>query len=214
LNLLRYLLAIPIELPSIAVISLVYLLFDIYPSVKSFSAMLKTPSFCLLWVYFAVSTTVAYGFLSINAFAKVQNLVGTELTKLTMIILAALMAATIFQSLSLKISDVKIVNLQSLIDNYRAQVLADILKKSAEYESKKVMNLGDQLAKRFGGDLDTLRTEYTQLLVYGGQTLKLAGEELTKLEAEANGLKLSVPTLLAARIARIDRARAETLLNR
>lgn len=176
--------------------------------------MLKTPSFCLLWLYFFVSTTIAYGFLSINAFAKVQNLVGNGLTKLTMIVLAALMAATIFQSLSLKISDIKIVNIQDLINNYRDQVLADILKKAAEHESKNVMRLGDRLYSKFYSDVNTLRTEYAQLLVYGGQSLEMAGQELTKLEADAVALKLSVPMLLAARIAKIDRARAESLLKR
>ena len=205
-------LAIPIEVPSIAIIALLYLLFDIYPAVKSFSAMFKTPSFLLLWLYFVVSTTIAYGFLLINAVAKVQGLVGTGLAKLTMVIIAALSAATIFQSLSLKIADIKIVNLQSLIDNYRPQVRADILKKSAEYESKKVMSLGDELSKKF--EVSTLRTEYAQLLMYGGKTLEVAGQELRKLESDARDSNLSRSTILAARIARIDRARAETLLKK
>ena len=93
--------------------------------------MFNTASFLLLWLYFAVSTLIAYCFLMTTAASKLQSYVAPPVAKLTGFVLAALGAATILQSFSLKLSDMKIVDVQHLIENYGTRVVADILKKSA-----------------------------------------------------------------------------------
>jgi hypothetical protein len=112
----NYLLQIPFAPSEIVLISFLYLFLDIYPTVKSIPAMLTTGSFYVLWITFSLLTAIAYFFLITTSISKVQGLVGTSGTKLTIIFLAALMGATILQSLSLKISDVKIVNLEALFE--------------------------------------------------------------------------------------------------
>ena len=183
---MSYLLQIPFEIPEIVLVSLLYLFLDIYPAVKSFRAMLTTASFLLLWATFSILTGVAYFFLMTTSVAKVQNLVGPTGTKLTIIFLAALMGATVLQSLSLKISDVKIVNLQALLDGYRGQVLADITKRNSQIERLSAFRLGDQLSKEFQNNVNDLAAEYSQLLLFTGQTSASAAQLVAALEQEAS----------------------------
>jgi len=208
-----YLLQIPFEIPEIVLVSLLYLFLDIYPAVKSFRAMLTTASFLLLWATFSILTGVAYFFLMTTSVAKVQNLVGPTGTKLTIIFLAALMGATVLQSLSLKISDVKIVNLQALLDGYRGQVLADITKRNSQIERLSAFRLGDQLSKEFQNNVNDLAAEYSQLLLFTGQTSASAAQLVAALEQEASDLKISKVKLIAGRIARLDGARGRQLLS-
>jgi hypothetical protein len=209
----NYLLQIPFTIPEIVLVSLLYLFLDIYPAVKSFRAMLTTASFLLLWATFSVLTGIAYFFLITTSVANVQSLVGPIGTKLTIIFLAALMGATILQSLSLKISDVKIVNLQALLDGYRGQVLADITKRNSQIEQLSAFRLGDQLAKKFQNNVNELAEEYSQLLLFTGQTKTSAAQFVAAIEQEATDLKISKVKLISGRIARLDGARGRQLLS-
>jgi hypothetical protein len=202
----------PLAVPTIAAITLILLSVDIYPSVKSFRGMLNTPSFLLFWLVSFLLTTVAYFFLMTTALVKIQGLVGVEATKLTAVLLAWLMQATILQSLSFKFSDVQIINLQSLIANYRAQVLEDITKKNSELERLAAFRIADRLSEKFIHDEDGLLEEYSQLLLYTGQSAESVAAVIAETEANANNLNISKIKLIAGRIARLDRARAKQLL--
>jgi len=201
------------EVYAIIGFSLLYLVYDLYPSVKSFRAMLNTVSFLLLWLYFAIVTGIAYGFLMTSALSKVESLVGVVFTKLTIFVIAALMAATVLQSLSLKIADVKIVNVQTLIENYRTQVLADILKKSAQREKLKAFHLGDRLSTKFRNKDRMLQEAYADLLTFSGRSVASIGQEIAHIQADATTLNISPVRLIAGRIVRLDSARARQLLS-
>jgi hypothetical protein len=208
-----YLLGIPRSIPAIALASLLILFVDIYPSVKSFMVMLRTASFLLLWLISFMLTMVAYLFLMTTSLAKIQGLVGPEGTKLTAILLAALMQATILQSLSLKISEVKIINLQALIDSYRTQVLEDITKKNSQRERLHAFHLADQLCQKFKDDVNGITEEYSQLLLATGQTQDSATQLVGTIEQNAKSLNISKVKLIAGSIARLDQARAKQLLS-
>lgn len=201
-----------LAVPTIAVISLILLSVDIYPSVKSFRGMLKTPSFLLLWVVSFLLTTVAYFFLMTTALVKIQGLVGLEATKLAAVLLAWVMQATILQSLSFKFSDVQVINLQALIANYRAQVLEDITKKNSESERLTAFRIADKLSAKFIGDERGIVEEYSTLLLYTGQSAESVTAVIAETETNANNLNISKVKLIAGRIARLDRARAKQLL--
>jgi hypothetical protein len=157
-------------------------------------------------------TTVAYFFLMTTSLIKIQGLVGVEATKLTAILLASLMQATILQSLSLKISEVKIVNIQALMDNYRAQVLEDITKKNSQIERLNAFDIADRLSEKFRDDENGIMEEYSQLLLYTGQTAESAAHLIGATEKAAHDLNTSKVKLIAGRIARLDRPRAKQLL--
>ena len=204
---------IPSEVYAVIGFSFLYLVYDIYPRVKSLSAMLNTASFLLLWVYFAIMTGIAYGFLSTSALSKVESVVGLAFTKLTIFVLAALMATTILQSLSLKISDVQIVNVQTLIENYRTQVVADILEKSAQMEKLRAFRLGDRLSKQFKNNGGMLQEAYADLLTFSGRPITSIGQEIADIQQDATILNISAVRLIAARIVRLDTGRAKQLLS-
>jgi hypothetical protein len=121
------------------------------------------------------------------------------------------MGATVLQSLSLKISDVKIINLQALLDGYRGQVLVDITKKNSEIERLSAFDLRDQLVKKFQNNVQELAEEYSQLLSTE-QTVASAAELVAAIEQEARDLKIPKVKHIAGRIARMDPARGRQLL--
>jgi hypothetical protein len=123
------------------------------------------------------------------------------------------MQATILQSLSLKISEVKIINLQALIETYRTQVLEDITKKNSQTERLRALRLGDQLSAKFRYDSDGLMEEYSQLLLSTGQTPQSAAQLVGAIEQNANALNISKVKLIAGSIARLDHGRGEQLLS-
>jgi hypothetical protein len=128
-------------------------------------------------------------------------------------LLAALVQATILQSLSLKVSDVKIINLQALIDGYRVQVLEDITKKNSQGERLQAFRLADQLCEKFRDNVDGIMEEYSQLLLYTGQTTESATQLVGAIQQNARDLNISTIKLIAGRIARLDHERAKQLLS-
>ena len=210
---MNHLLQISLTIPEIILVSLLYLFLDIYPQVKSFRAMLTTGSFLVLWATFSILTGIAYFFLITTSDAKVQSLVGPAGAKLAIILLAALMGATVLQSLSLKISDVKIVNLQALLDGYRGQVLADITKQNSQIERRSAFRLEDELSKKFENKVGELAEHYSQLLISTRQTSESAAQLVSAIEPDANRLRISQVRLLAGRIARLDPDRGRQLLS-
>lgn len=58
---------------ALALATLIYLIVDIYPNVKSFRAILQTGSFWLLWLIFVVLNLIAWGALEV-AMSKSQGL--------------------------------------------------------------------------------------------------------------------------------------------
>jgi hypothetical protein len=209
----NYLQEIPFAIPEVILVSLLYLFLDIYPSVKSFRAMLTTASFIVLWASFSALTGIAYFFLTTTSLSNVQGLVGPTGAKPTIILLAALMGSTILQSLSLKISDVKIINLQTLLDGYRGSVLADITRKNSEDEKLFAYRLSDKLAEKFKGRESDLFGEYSQLLLLTGQTAASAAQIISATENEVSALRISRVKHIAAKIVRLDPLRAKQLLN-
>lgn len=210
---MNYLLQISLTIPEIILVSLLYLFLDIYPAVKSFRAMFTTASFLVLWTTFSILTGIAYFFLMTTSMPKIQSLVGPTGAKLTVIFLAALMGATVLQSLSLKISDVKIINIQALLDGYRGQVLVDITKRNSEIERLSALRLGDQLGKKFQDNVNELIGEYSQLLLSTGQTVASAAQLVAAIEQEARDLNIPKVKHIAGRIARLDGGRGRQLLS-
>ncbi len=193
-------------------VSLLFLFLDIYPQVKSFRAMLSTGSFLLLWLVFSGLVGVAYLFLMKTSVGNIEAYVGGTGTKLTAIILSAVMGATIIQSLSLKISEIKIVNLQGLLDDYRRQVLEDITKRNSRIERRRAFLLGDQLVERFANHSDELRQEYCQILLF---TIPEDAENMhQRIEKDATAMKIDSVKLIAIRLARTDSDRAKQLLQK
>jgi len=123
---------------ALALATLIYLLVDIYPNVKSFPAIVQTGSFWLLWFVFVILNLIAWGAIEVAVGEKAQTWVGhPELADLLVIVMATLGTITIFQSFTLKMADVKVVDIGPLVDNYRRTVLAAVANKVRDLRRRK-----------------------------------------------------------------------------
>lgn len=190
------------ELPAILLASLVYLLFDTYPVVKSFRATFRAPSLFLLWVIMATLNLIAFGLLRVSARATVAGLVESPaLTTLTLVFLATIGTIGIVQSLTMKIADHRFLDVSKLIDGFRAIVLADISRIAADLERLRAMSVARALSQKL--DAAQRRREYASVMTFTGRP---------RSDVEAELQLLIDPRALAERIALADVGYAERLL--
>ena len=194
--------------------TLIYLLVDMYPSVKSFGAILRTPSFLLLWIVFSILNVLACAALKLAAGAKILAFLGDPaLANLMVVILSTLSTLTILQRFTLKIADYKFIDVGQLMESYRKRVLEDIANTVSTNARRTEQRLTDKLLAKFRNDVPTLRNEYASVMSFGGRTVTQIGQELTQLEQEAQAANLSFERLLASRIVKTDSERAKQLLS-
>jgi len=193
--------------------TLVYLLLDIYPSVRSFGAILRTGSFWLLWLVFVVLNLIAWGAIEVAIGTKAAAWVGRkDLADLLMIVLATLGTITVLQSFTLKAADVKVIDVGPLVDNYRRAVLAGVADKVRDIRRRKEQQIALAVAAKFSGKIPALRDHYHTAFSFGGKTTSQITADLTKLEADATAGGLSFEQLLAKNIVKADLSFAESLL--
>ena len=196
----------------IAVVALLYLLIDAYIIVKCFGASLATFSFWVLWIVYTFLSSIAYGFLKIAAGDTISSTVTPQFAQPTLILLAVLGTVGVVQNLTLRIGDIKFVDLGKFLDGFRSQVLENIAKKSAVGDRLSTMKVADDLWARYRYDLDKLRNEYAAIMTSMGRSLPEIHQELLQLEQETTAAKLSFGISLARRIAQVDLDRAKQLL--
>ncbi len=193
--------------------TLVYLLVDVYPVVKSFSGIVRTVSFVLLWAIFSILNVIAYAAWRLAASAKIQAVLGdASLTELTVIILSTLSTLTILQSFTLKVADYKFVDVGAWIETFRKRVLADIGEQVGKQTKINEQRVADLLYAKFQHNPQALRDEYANVMAFGGRTVAQIGQELTQLQQDAAAINLSFEKLLASRIVKADIQRAEHLV--
>jgi hypothetical protein len=195
--------------------TLVYLLVDIYPSVKSFIAILRTLSFWLLWLILSVLNIIALAAISVTAKPKLLSVLHDDsaLTTVTLIILSTLGTLSVLQSFTIKISDYKFIDVGMLLEAYRKSVLSDIGDTVTGVNRRYQQRLADKLFTQYGNDRQRLRDEYATVMSFGGRTVADIGQELDQLEQQAGAAHLSVERMLTLRIAKADTERAEQLLS-
>lgn len=198
---------------ALAVATLVYLLLDIYPRVKSFWAIGKTGSFWLLWIVFVFLNLIAWGGLEVAVGAKAKAWVGRpELAALLLIVLATLGTVTLLQSFTLKAADVKVVDMGSLVDNYRQAVLAAVAQNMMILCRQTEQKVALALAKKFLGNIQQLRSHYHCVFSFGGATTAQIGTDLNQLQQDAQAAGLAFEQILAERIVKADLPYARSLL--
>lgn len=193
--------------------TLIYLLVDMYPTVKSFSGIVRTPSFLLLWIIYSILNILSFAALKLSIGPKILAFLGDPaLATVMIIILSTLSTLTILQSFTLKIADYKFIDVGLLMEAYRKRVLDDIGNTVSTSTRRKELKLSDRVFAQFQANPQSLRDEYANVMSFGGRSLQEIGQELTQLEQEANANNLSFPRQLASRIAKTDPDRARQLL--
>jgi hypothetical protein len=200
------------EVGGVAGATLLYLVFDTYPIVKSFVATFRSGSFYLLWVILSILNLIAFGILRISAADKITKVVGESLAPMTLVLLATIGTIGILQSLTLKVADYKFVDVGRMIDGFRSTVLADINRKEADRVRLRSLAMAQKLSAKY--TLPTLRSEYAAVMTYQGRDAAQVGQELTQLEAVCEAARISFERAICERIAQADIRRAHELLFR
>jgi hypothetical protein len=192
--------------------ALLFLLVDIYPVVRSFSATFRTASFWILFVIFCVFNSIAYGAIRI-ADGQVAQKVGQGLgAALALVALATLGTIGVMQSLTLKISGYTFVDVGKWMDAFRGRVLEDISRRFADDQRLSTISLANKLSVEFAEYPAALRGIYVRLMMFGGRTPDDISKELDSLEKQTENSHLSFVEVLSTRIAQVDSAAARRLL--
>jgi len=200
------------EIGGVAGATLLYLVFDTYPIVKSFVATFRSGSFYLFWVILSILNLISFGILSIGLADKLAGTVGKSLAPMTLVLLATVGTVGILQSLALKLADYKFVDIGKMIDGYRTAVLADITRKEADRARLHSLDVAQKLSAKY--TLPILRSEYAAVMTYQGRTAAQVGQELIQLETECRDANLSFERAICERIAQADIRRAQEFLLR
>ncbi len=176
--------------------------------------MFRTLSFWLLWLILCVLTLLSYGVLKTTAGTKIANAFGPELATLATIVLAVLSSLTFIQSFSLKIADVKLLDVQKILESFRIRVLTNISSDNAKRESLKRMRIADKLHAQLQNDVQALREQYAQVLAQAGIEPPRIAVLLTDSEHEAKAASLSLARILAQKITEINTERASDLIRK
>lgn len=193
--------------------TLIYLLIDIYPAVRSFMAIMRTFSFWLMWLIFSILNLIAWAALKLATGEKIKTMLNNdELTAVALVILSTLSTLTIMQSLTVKIADLKFIDLGQLLEGYRRTVLADISKCVLLETQRGELSLARQLNDKYGKLTQVLRDEYASVMLIGGRTAADIGAELQALEKEAKASNLTFENILVQRLVKADMERARQLL--
>jgi len=190
--------------------TLIYLVTDTFPAVKSFSAPFRSGSFYLLWLILSVLNLISYGVLNLSFGQRISGTVGPSLAPLTMVLLATIGTIGILQSLTLKLADYKFVDVGKMLDGFKAAVVADIMRNDADRERLRTISVAHRLSQHY--TLDRLRTEYTSVMTYQGSNVSQVGEELAQLQKDCSAANTSFERAICERIAKSDLRRAEELL--
>ncbi|HMJ89933.1 MAG TPA: hypothetical protein VK530_08960 [Candidatus Acidoferrum sp.] len=190
---------------AVAFATLIYLIVDIYPSVRSFPAIVRTGSFWLLWFIFVVLNLIAWGALEVAVGAKAKTMVGRpELAALVLIVLATLGTITVLQSFTLKAADVKVVDIGPFVDKYRQAVLVAVAAKMSVLRRHDEQQIALLLANKFAGQTQALRDHYRFVFSFGQITTAQIVTDLATLEADAKKANLSFEQILAELITKAD----------
>jgi hypothetical protein len=144
---------------AVAGATLVYLVIDIYPSVKSFGAIVRTFSFWLLWIIFSLLNVIAWSALQLAAKDRIYGVLHDQaITSVVIVILSTLCTLTILQSLSIKIADYKFIDVSLLLESFRRTVLSDIGDRLAQNTRRSQQRYADRLLRKYQNNLQGLRT--------------------------------------------------------
>jgi hypothetical protein len=198
----------------VAIASFVYQVVDLYPATKSAQAMVRTFSFWLLWVVFSVINIIALAVIQVAAGKNIEQMVGGDplTSQVVVVVLSVLATYTIIQSFTLKIADIKFVDVNAVLDGLKQTVVAQILDQVIALNTAEQQKLSTRIQSKFKNDLPGLKNEFLNTMdsVYRGDIAKIV-QELHDMETQAVAAGLSFANILALRIAKADRSRAKIL---
>jgi hypothetical protein len=104
------------------------------------------------------------------------------------------------------------VDVGTIVENFRATVVDDISRQIASAQRKFAARTARQLVAVFKDRPAELRSELVRVMTFGGRDTAQVKTELTKIEEQAEILRVPLEMLLAQRLAQADLAEAARLV--
>ena len=190
------------------VASLTFLLslYEFYPKVRSLRAIFATFSY---WLLLSAKVLVNAGAAYLIKFVLFPQLGVVETILVTL-----LASVSVIENFTVKIADLKPVDVAAWVEALRAAVLEDISTQKALLRQREVERLSLRLADRYRGreGEDRLRREYRWMLLSSGVGPEDLEAEVQKVERICAQYDLDPPRVFAAKIAEFDPQRARELL--
>jgi hypothetical protein len=202
------------EWVAVGVSALVYLLIDLGLQVKSMRALFRTVRFYILLVAFIALNLVSYGFVRVAWGAKMDKMVGTT-SLLAIILISTLGTLGLLQSLTVKLGGQKFLNVEKMLDAYRAKVLSDAGQKDIDLQKRDTDRLANKLVRKYENDAAQLRIEFYQVMKWSNRSDDDIAGDLEGMQATAARLGAAgVERLIAERMAKTDPVRVKAILDR
>src|SRR5262249_26778274 len=157
------------EWVAVGISALVYLLIDLGLQVKSMRALVRTVSFYILLGSFIALNLISYGLVRVAWGAKIDRLVGST-SFLAIIVISTVGTFAFLQSLTVKIGGQKFLNVEKMLDAYRAKVLTDAGQKFSDLQKRDADRLAHKLVRKYRDDIGHLRVEFYQVMNWSGRS--------------------------------------------
>lgn len=203
------------EWVAVALSAIVYLLVDLGLQVKSTRALVRTLTFYILLISFLALNLISYGLVRVAWGAKIDKMVGST-SFLAIIVISTVGTLGFLQSLTVKIGGQKFLNVEKMLDQYRAKVLADAAQKFSDLQKRDADLLAHRLVTKYKSDLAHLRVEYYQIMQWSDRNDEDIEQGIRQMEATAAHLGggATAEYLMAERMAKTDPVRVKAILNR
>ncbi len=197
--------SLTIPLGGIAACTLVYLLIDIYLSTGTFRAIFGTAAFWLLYLAFCALGLISYGALQVAAGQKIVEFVGhPQIAAILHTILAVGGALTVIQSLTVKLGDMKVVDLGEFVDRFRSKVKAQIVQRATQCQSTDNLRLIDRMARDFDHAPEALVGPLSTKLSQAGMNAAAAATEINGIRSHCQTVPIPLARGFAERLALMD----------
>ena len=193
----------------VAFASFLYLLVDFFIVIKDFLPVLRARSFWLLWFCTFILNILAFTALQAS---QTNNGSFGSAQPLALIVMSTLGTAVILQSFTFKIGDRKVVDVSKIMEDFRATVLEDVSRHAASAGRKFMLRTAESLFHAFQDNPEDLRTQFINVMSFGGRNAAQVQADLARLEADVQALRVPAAMLLAQRIAQADVQEAQRLV--
>jgi len=193
--------------------TLLFLVIDLYPVIKSLSALFSTLSFWILVAIFTVLNALSFVILTAATPSAVTSLhLSASAAEGILLFLSTIGSISIIQSFSLKIANFKPIDLDQFFQKTRAGVLTDAASGKAKQERKSSIRLASKLKGYYTANPTLIDADYTTLMAFGGRNPATIAAEIAAASGDPLGKIHPLVTKMV--LTDVDSARGFLFLHR
>ena len=185
--------------------SLVYLTFDFYPQVSSFTAIWRTPAFWMLWVVFSFLDLLAFAILYERSLQNIQAMIRSHVLAIAALALVATIGVySILQSFTFQFAGRKVIDVEEVITRFRASSLQSSVAKRASLSRQSARRLAEGLRAAYQPHLEALPADYFQIMTLARMARDRIAADLDRFQNSEGSEREALLNELVMRMAVAD----------